>query len=1051
MMAKVSLRIYNREIESLIEQNQLDEAIAHCHHILKTFPKHLETYRLLGKVFLEGKRYNEAVDIFSRILVSVPDDFVSHVGMSIINDDQNKLDNAIWHMERAFESQPSNAAIQGELQRLYGRRDGVIPPKIRMTRGALAHMYVQGELYSQAIAEIRAVLQQDPQRADIQVLLALAYFRGGQRADASDICAQLLKRYPYCFDANRILVELLPGSDRAESTQVYRMRIYELDPYATFTKDSVFKSGDVADAAVNLERLEYSGQDVLPKEDWGASLGAGLAPAISSDQQPDWLRAGMSDAGMDAHSFDQTPAEPASAPPTNEIPDFLRAAGWSESSGPSESGPSAFDSSGAAEEISPAEIPDWMKAMAPPQPSPQGATPIQPAATSSDDSADWLASLSGAGAASAAQFAEDSPFGTPVGGGQDVPDWLKGLGGEAPTPQPSSLGEPVLSQADVPDWLSGQGDKPQAASQPSSMDETSAWLKNLGDNQPEVAQPASSSDMPDWLGSFGGNEPSAAAQPAAPSDLPDWLGKLDAGQTDKAQQDIFTPSPIKPAPVASLDTLGASAKEQDDAVSWLESLASKHGAKPEELVTDPNSRSDIPPEWVDQARDIAQAQPPAPAVPQRPAASLDTLGASAKEQDDAVSWLESLASKHGAKPEELVTDPHSRSDIPPEWVDQARDIAQSQPPVPAVPQKPAASLDTLGASTKEQDDAVSWLESLASKHGAKSEELVTDPNSRSDVPPEWVEQARDIAQSQPAPQDELSAWLREQDKSEAQDLFAPKQGEQKPVTAGGAEDKETADWLASLAASPTPQSSDWGSLPLDTSKSLWDEPAPTPSAPAESTFEQPEEPIFKETSLKGAPTSAGLPDWLRGLDNETQKPATPVAGKIPSWLAAEEETLNSEFQPEPKPDLEPEPILPSDWHPVEPPPRKTELPPAQPQEPIRTPTRPAPAPVQPKVAKSTPKPAATRSAAAAPRSMDAILSQAQNELSRGDIPSAMEHYTRLIKKGRFLDDAIRDLREALYRYPIEVSIWQALGDAYMRSNRLQEALDAYTKAEELLR
>lgn len=118
-MAKVSLRIYNREIESLIDQGSLDEAIAHCHHILKTFSKHLETYRLLGKAFLEAKHYNEAVDIFNRVLVSVPDDFVSHVGMSIINDEQNKLDDAIWHMERAFEAQPSNAAIQGELQRLY--------------------------------------------------------------------------------------------------------------------------------------------------------------------------------------------------------------------------------------------------------------------------------------------------------------------------------------------------------------------------------------------------------------------------------------------------------------------------------------------------------------------------------------------------------------------------------------------------------------------------------------------------------------------------------------------------------------------------------------------------------------------------------------------------------------------------------------------------------------------------------------------------------------------------------------------------------------------
>ena len=125
-MAKVSLRAYNREIETMIDRGQLDEAIAHCHHILKTFPKHLETYRLLGKAYLEYKRYGDAADIFSRVLVSVPNDFVAQVGMSIIRDEENKLDDAIWHMERAFETQPSNSAIQGELQRLYGRRDGVL-------------------------------------------------------------------------------------------------------------------------------------------------------------------------------------------------------------------------------------------------------------------------------------------------------------------------------------------------------------------------------------------------------------------------------------------------------------------------------------------------------------------------------------------------------------------------------------------------------------------------------------------------------------------------------------------------------------------------------------------------------------------------------------------------------------------------------------------------------------------------------------------------------------------------------------------------------------
>ena len=119
-MAKVSLRNYNREIEAMTDRGQLDEAIAHCQHILKTFPKHLETYRLLGKAFLEYKRYKDAVDIFSRVLVVAPNDFVANVGMSIIRDEENNLDDAIWHMERAFEVQSANPAIQGELQRLYG-------------------------------------------------------------------------------------------------------------------------------------------------------------------------------------------------------------------------------------------------------------------------------------------------------------------------------------------------------------------------------------------------------------------------------------------------------------------------------------------------------------------------------------------------------------------------------------------------------------------------------------------------------------------------------------------------------------------------------------------------------------------------------------------------------------------------------------------------------------------------------------------------------------------------------------------------------------------
>ena len=160
-MARIPLRAYNREIENLIERGQIEEAIAHCKNILKQFPKHIETYRLLGKSFLESQRYTEAADILQRVLSVFPDDFVSQLGMSIIREDEGNLDAAIWHMERAYEVQPFNRAVQDELRRLYGRRDGVEPPRIRLTRGALVRMYARGDLYPQAIAEIRAALAED--------------------------------------------------------------------------------------------------------------------------------------------------------------------------------------------------------------------------------------------------------------------------------------------------------------------------------------------------------------------------------------------------------------------------------------------------------------------------------------------------------------------------------------------------------------------------------------------------------------------------------------------------------------------------------------------------------------------------------------------------------------------------------------------------------------------------------------------------------------------------------------------------------------------------
>jgi tetratricopeptide (TPR) repeat protein len=254
------------------------------------------------------------------------------------------------------------------------------------------------------------------------------------------------------------------------------------------------------------------------------------------------------------------------------------------------------------------------------------------------------------------------------------------------------------------------------------------------------------------------------------------------------------------------------------------------------------------------------------------------------------------------------------------------------------------------------------------------------------------------------------------------------------------------DWLSGLDEEP--------GLELDPDILRASQRAPFPSP-------QNEEPAKKE-----------VPDWLSGLDNEKesdadswQPPAStpdlqPVSiapsDPLPDWLADSESADSGDDDDDLPPWLHREkyeeegvpalakPTSPTDWQPVE-----SKQPVQQAPQQKVTQSIPTPSPMNVEKKKSAPKQAKPKKLEVS--SGVGMLSQAKAELDRGDIPEALLHYGKLIKRGKNLEEIIRDLSDSLYRYPVEVNIWQALGDAYMRANRLKEALDAYNKAEELIR
>ncbi|GBD07813.1 Beta-barrel assembly-enhancing protease [Candidatus Thermoflexus japonica] len=405
-MQEITLSQYCAEIERLLQDEAYDEAIAHCFHILKRYPKYYRAYRLLGQAYLEKGQDEAALDLFARSLSADPEDFLPRIGLSVLYERQGKIAEAAWQMERAYEILPYNEFIREELAKLYARRDGAPPEFLPLTRGVLARLYARGHLYAAAIAELESLLQEAPGRYDLRALYLEVLWRDGRRLEAARAAQGLLQELPYCLKANLILGEFWMASGReADARELFR-RAAAVDPELTLALDLLGPGASIQPTAVRIERLMY----VPPTP-------AYARPPVEEGEIPEWLQA------LGLPLGEAIPSTEAPAPVGQE--EALRLA------------PEIPSPAEIPQETPPEPIPEpleWLRSVevAPP---PEEEI-VAPAA---EEAPEWLRAVE-----EAPPPEEERPAAT----AEEVPEWLQTV--EAPAPP--EIEEPI-PEVEWPEWL----------------------------------------------------------------------------------------------------------------------------------------------------------------------------------------------------------------------------------------------------------------------------------------------------------------------------------------------------------------------------------------------------------------------------------------------------------------------------------------------------------------------------------------------------------------------------------------------------------------------
>jgi len=173
------------DIRSMIEKEDLDEAVLRCRRRLLSFPGESETRVLLGNLYEETGENKKARAIYEGLIGKDPEDPLLHFFFG----------RTLYHLNRPEEAEEVLKKAQSLARALENREEGV---KVEIfSGGLLGEIYMDDtKEYRKAAAEFERCLKEDPKNAPLRFRLATAYAYAGMSQSAYREFSRIVKEEP---------------------------------------------------------------------------------------------------------------------------------------------------------------------------------------------------------------------------------------------------------------------------------------------------------------------------------------------------------------------------------------------------------------------------------------------------------------------------------------------------------------------------------------------------------------------------------------------------------------------------------------------------------------------------------------------------------------------------------------------------------------------------------------------------------------------------------------------------------------------------------------